>query len=70
MQDADGSDAVIRQRHYAVLDLMSGIDVMKRVRATLNVRNVTGKKYLNSLAWGQAYYAEPRTVIGSLSFTY
>lgn len=70
VQDAEGNDAVVRQRGYAVVDLMAGIKVIDRVRATLNVRNVGNKKYLNSLAWGQAYYAEPRTVLGSLSFTY
>jgi outer membrane receptor for ferric coprogen and ferric-rhodotorulic acid len=70
VQDAEGNDAVVRQRHYAVLDLMAAIKLNDRVRATANVRNITGKKYLNSLAWGQAFYAEPRTVMGSLSFSY
>jgi outer membrane receptor for ferric coprogen and ferric-rhodotorulic acid len=67
---ADGNDTSIRQRHYAVVDLMASIKVVDHVTAALNLRNVTDKKYLNSLAWNQAYYAEPRTVLGSLSFTY
>jgi outer membrane receptor for ferric coprogen and ferric-rhodotorulic acid len=70
VQDVAGNDAVIRQRRYAVVDVMAGITMIDHVRATLNVRNVGNRKYLNSLAWGQAYYAEPRTVLGSLSFTY
>jgi outer membrane receptor for ferric coprogen and ferric-rhodotorulic acid len=67
---ADGNDTSIRQRHYAVVDLMASIKIVDHVTAALNLRNVTNKKYLNSLAWNQAYYAEPRTVLGSLSFTY
>ena len=70
VQDAAGNDAVIRQSRYAVMDLTAGIDTVAHVRAQINVRNVTNTKYLNSLAFGQAYYAEPRTVMGSLSFTY
>jgi len=36
----------------------------------VNVRNVTDKKYLGSLMWGQAYYAAPRSAMFSLSFDY
>jgi len=36
----------------------------------VNVRNVTNKKYLNSLEWGQAFYAAPRSVIGTIRFEY
>lgn len=70
LQDANGNNAVIRQGSYAVLGLMAGVRVVDRVRATVNLNNVTNRKYLNSLAWGQAYYAAPRTIMGSLSFTY
>jgi outer membrane receptor for ferric coprogen and ferric-rhodotorulic acid len=67
---ADGTDTEIRQRGYAVVDLMASVRLIDRVTAAINVRNVTDRKYLNSLAWGQAYYAEPRTVLGSLSVAY
>jgi len=70
LQTADGAAAIVRQGGYAVVDLMAGIDVIDTVRATLNVRNVTDKKYLASLLWGQAFYAEPRAVAVSLSYTY
>lgn len=70
LQDAEGNDAVVRQKSYAIVDLMAGIRVVDRVRATLNVRNVTDKKYLGSLLWGQAFYAEPRNVTFSLAFAY
>lgn len=65
-----GSDAIVRQGSYAVLDLMAGVDVVDHLRATLNVRNVTDKKYLASLLWGQAFYAEPRAATFSLTYRY
>jgi outer membrane receptor for ferric coprogen and ferric-rhodotorulic acid len=59
-----------RQRGYAVLDLMAGVRVVDHVRASINVRNVTNRRYLNSLMWGQAYYAPPRNVLATLSVEY
>ncbi|NWK97655.1 TonB-dependent siderophore receptor [Sphingobium lactosutens] len=59
-----------RQKGYAVLDLMAGIRVVDHVRARVNVRNVTNKRYLNSLMWEQAYYAPPRNVLATLSVEY
>ncbi|MCI4591748.1 TonB-dependent siderophore receptor [Sphingobium sp. BYY-5] len=60
----------VRQKSYAVLDLMAGIRVVDHVRASVNVRNVTNTRYLNSLMWGQAYYAPPRNVLATLSVEY
>jgi len=68
--DAEGNYGVIRQGGYAVVDLMASAKVIDHVRAAINLRNIGSAKYLNSLAGGQAYYAAPRTVMGSLSFTY
>ncbi|AYV46569.1 TonB-dependent siderophore receptor [Caulobacter flavus] len=60
-QDDIAMDGVpVTQDAYAVFDLMAGVDVTDKIRATLNVRNVGDEKYLNSLMWGQAYYAAPR----------
>lgn len=59
-----------RQKGYAVLDLMAGIRVVDHVRASVNVRNVTNTRYLNSLMWGQAYYAPPRNILATLSVEY
>lgn len=59
-----------RQKGYAVLDLLAGIGVVDHVRASVNVRNVTNTRYLNSLMWGQAYYAPPRSVLATLSVDY
>lgn len=63
-------DLLVRQGDYAVLDLMSSIRVVDHVRAAINVRNVTDSKYLGSIMWGQAFYAAPRSVLGSITFSY
>jgi outer membrane receptor for ferric coprogen and ferric-rhodotorulic acid len=70
VQDIGGNDVVLHQGSYAIVDLMAGIRLFDRVRASVNVRNVTNEKYLASLMWGQAYYAAPRSAIVSLSFAY
>lgn len=51
----------VEQDAYAVLDLMAGIAVTDRVRATVNVKNATDEKHLASLMWNQSYYAAPRS---------
>ena len=53
--------APIQQDSYAELDLFAGFDVTDRVRATVNVKNVTDEKHLTSLMWNQSYYAAPRS---------
>jgi outer membrane receptor for ferric coprogen and ferric-rhodotorulic acid len=63
-------DVILRQDAYAVVDLMAGIRVADRLRATVNVRNVTDSKYLASLMWGQAFYAAPRSAGVTLSLAY
>lgn len=63
-------DVVLRQKGYAILDLMAGVRLVDHVRASLNVRNVTGTKYLNSLKWGQAFYGAPRSAVVTLSVDY
>ena len=63
-------DVVVKQKSYAVLDLMAGIRVVDHLRASVNVKNVTNTKYLGSLMWGQAFYAAPRTAVFTLSADY
>lgn len=60
----------IRQSGYAILDLLAGFRLANHIHASVNIRNVTNKKYLNSLEWGQAYYAAPRSAIGTIRFDY
>lgn len=66
----DSGGLPIRQKSYAILDLLAGIRLADHVQASVNVRNVTNKKYLNSLEWGQAFYAAPRSAIGTIRFEY
>ncbi|WP_395396425.1 TonB-dependent siderophore receptor (plasmid) [Novosphingobium sp. BL-8A] len=66
----DSAGLPISQKGYAVVDVLAGIKVVDRVQASVNVRNLTNAKYLNSLAWGQAFYATPRSVIGTIRFDY
>jgi len=63
-------DVELRQKGYAIVDLMAGVRVVDHVHASINVRNVTDRKYLNSLKWGQAYYAQRRTAFVTLSVDY
>lgn len=63
-------DFSVTQDDYAVLDLMASIRLVDHVRAAINLRNVTDSTYLGSLMWGQAFYAAPRSVLGSITFSY
>ncbi|EZP80806.1 TonB-dependent siderophore receptor family protein [Novosphingobium resinovorum] len=63
-------DVTLKQKSYAILDLMAGVRVVEHVRASVNVRNVTNVKYLNSLKWGQAFYGAPRSAVVTLSVEY
>jgi outer membrane receptor for ferric coprogen and ferric-rhodotorulic acid len=69
--DIEGAGAVtVTQKAYGVLDLMAGIDVTDKVRATVNVKNATDKTYLTSLMWDQSYYAAPRSVSLRLDYAF
>lgn len=39
---------------------MAGFDLTERVRATVNIKNVTDEEHLTSLMWNQSFYAAPR----------
>ncbi|PHY21812.1 TonB-dependent siderophore receptor [Caulobacter sp. BP25] len=60
----------LEQKAYGVVDLMAGIDVTDKVRATLNLKNATDKTYLTSLMWNQSYYAAPRSVSVRLDYAF
>jgi len=66
----DTGGLAIRQKGYAVLDLLAGFKLLDHLHASVNIRNVTNRKYLNSLEWGQAFYAAPRSAIGTIRFDY
>lgn len=56
---------VVRQPAYALVDLMARFDFTDKVSATLNLDNLTDRRYLTSLYWSQGYYGAPRS--GSVS---
>jgi outer membrane receptor for ferric coprogen and ferric-rhodotorulic acid len=64
-----GETIITRQETYAVVDLMAKYQVNKSVSVALNVQNATDKKYLTSLYWAQGFYAPPRTISATLSWT-
>jgi outer membrane receptor for ferric coprogen and ferric-rhodotorulic acid len=58
------------QASYATLGLMARYEIDKHLSLSLNLNNVTDKKYLSSLYWTQALYAAPRNGSATLSWTY
>jgi len=63
----------LRQNAYAVLDLMASIDLAENLRATLNVRNVTDKMYITSMAaaaYDMGNFAPGRNFTFSLSMKF
>jgi outer membrane receptor for ferric coprogen and ferric-rhodotorulic acid len=66
----DSNGLPIGQDSYVTLDLLAGLRITEHLQASVNVRNVTNVKYLNSLEWGQAFYAAPRSAVGTLRLTY
>lgn len=67
----DISDSVtVKQKSYAILDLMASYAFSPKLSADLNIYNVTDKKYLTSLYWTQGYYGAPRSAMVSLNWKY
>lgn len=60
----------IRQKGYALLNLMASYDVNKNVAVQINADNVTNTKYLNSFPDGQGYYGAPANYTLGLKFKY
>ncbi|HBP31966.1 MAG: TonB-dependent siderophore receptor [Advenella sp.] len=61
-QTAAGDDIYLKQKSYAVTDLMASYEVNKNVTVGVNVKNVFDKKYLTSTQWEQGFYAPSRSV--------
>lgn len=64
-----GADIITRQDAYAVADILVKYAINEDVSINLNLFNITDKKYLTSLYWAQSYYAAPRTVSATLSWS-
>lgn len=61
---------VTTQGAYATLGLMARYQIDKHLSLSLNLNNVTDKKYLTSLYWTQSLYAAPRNGSATLSWSY
>lgn len=71
--DVNEDQVVFRQPTYTVIDLAASVDLTKGLKASINVKNVTDKKYFYSLVYaevGEALYAPGRNVTASISFRF
>jgi outer membrane receptor for ferric coprogen and ferric-rhodotorulic acid len=57
--DTQGREIFTRQGSYALLGAMARYDFDPSWSATLNVDNLTNRKYIASLYWAQGYYGAP-----------
>jgi outer membrane receptor for ferric coprogen and ferric-rhodotorulic acid len=69
-QRDQGGGIVTRQASYALLNLMARYDITKQLSISANLNNVTDKKYLTSLYWGQGFYGAPRNASVALHWKY
>ncbi|RDZ28318.1 TonB-dependent siderophore receptor [Lysobacter silvisoli] len=69
-QDTAGRPIVTRQPSYALLGLMARYRFNEKFSASLNLDNVTDRKYINSLYWAQGYYGAPRNAMLSLDYRF
>jgi outer membrane receptor for ferric coprogen and ferric-rhodotorulic acid len=60
----------VEQESYALIDLMASYEIDKHTTLTLNVDNVTDRKYLTSLMWDQSLYGAPRSAMITLNWKY
>jgi outer membrane receptor for ferric coprogen and ferric-rhodotorulic acid len=63
-------DATLRQDAYALVDLMASYQINPHLQIQANGYNITNEKYLNSFAWGQAFYGAPANYTVALKFKY
>ncbi|WP_066781189.1 TonB-dependent siderophore receptor [Sphingomonas sp. CCH5-D11] len=65
-----GDPIRLDQGDYVLADLMGRYELTPHVALSVNVRNVTNKRYLSALTFDQSYYGAPRTVLGTITFRY
>ncbi|SFC42245.1 outer-membrane receptor for ferric coprogen and ferric-rhodotorulic acid [Pseudomonas citronellolis] len=64
-------DSRVRQNAYALVDLMGSYDIDKHWSASLNLNNLTNRKYLMSLySGGSGFYGPSRNVTASVSYNF
>ncbi|WAH56996.1 TonB-dependent siderophore receptor [Pseudomonas silvicola] len=64
-------DSRLRQNAYGLVDVMASYDIDKHWSTSLNLDNVTNRKYLMSLySGGSGFYGASRNVTASLSYNF
>ena len=62
---------VVAQSGYALVSLMARYEIRKNVSATLNINNLTDRKYYSQVAFfNQGWYGSPRNATLSLRVQY
>ncbi len=66
------SDSAVRQNAYALVDVMASYDIDQHWSTSLNLNNVTDRKYLLSLyeSATSANFGAPRNLTASVTWTY
>jgi outer membrane receptor for ferric coprogen and ferric-rhodotorulic acid len=63
-------DVKVTQKSYSVIDAFARYQLNDNVSLSVNISNLTDDKHYTSLSWDQAYYAAPREVQASISWSY
>ena len=67
----DDTYSQVNQHAFALLDLMTSYDIDQHWSTSLNLNNVTDRKYLMSLKSGtSANYGAPRNLTASVTWKY
>lgn len=67
----DGTYSSVKQEAYALVDLMTSYDIDQHWSTSLNLNNVTDRKYLMSLkSAGSSNYGAPRNLTASVTWKY
>lgn len=59
-----------RQESYALANLMANYEFSDNLSLSLNSKNLTDEKYINSLYWAQSYHGAPRNYLATLSWKF
>lgn len=59
-----------RQKAMTVIDVMANYQFTPQLHASLNVKNLTNRKYWSSLYTSQAYYAAPRNFMVTVAYDF
>jgi outer membrane receptor for ferric coprogen and ferric-rhodotorulic acid len=70
-QDDITTDAAdVKQDAYTLVDLAVHYEFNESLGLSLNIENLSDKKYLNSLYWTQGYYGAPRNISAGVRWNF